>query len=144
MNYTVIVKLSYDNYTFPGQEVEIRELKGLSLVPVYQGLTNGSGEVVFTNVTQSFYEVYFPGNYSLSSSYALSSPQLNHLISATTSTFNSLVKFLESYNFKKALSSDFNHVKYKGQTSVNYLLLEIIGGLSAGILVSAFAVRKWT
>ncbi|BBL46707.1 thermopsin [Metallosphaera sedula] len=144
VNNTVHVKLYYGNYTFSGQEVEIKVLKGLNLVTLSQGITNTSGEVTFTNVTQSFYEVYFPGNYSLSQSYALSSPQLNHLIGVTTSTFDSLVHFLETYNFKKALSSDFNHVKYHGETSVNYLLLEVIGGLTAGILISAFLVRKYT
>ncbi|QKR00472.1 peptidase A5 [Metallosphaera tengchongensis] len=141
-NQTVTVKLSYGNFTFPNQEVELKVLKGLSLTTLYANFTNSSGEVKFTNVTENFYEVYFPGNYSLSQSSALSSPTLNHVINETSTLFDSLVKFLETYNFKKALSSDFNHVKYQGKTQVNYLLLEVIGGLTAGILISAVLQRK--
>ncbi|MEM0175138.1 MAG: peptidase A5, partial [Metallosphaera sp.] len=117
-------------------------IKGLSLTPLYQGVTNASGEVVFKNVTEPFYQVYFPGNYSLSQSYALSSPQLNRLIGSTTTAFDNLINFLKTYNFKKALSSDFNHVKYQSKTSVDYLTLEVILGLVAGILISALTLRK--
>ncbi|MEM3213801.1 MAG: peptidase A5, partial [Metallosphaera sp.] len=109
---------------------------------LYQGVTNASGEVVFKNVTEPFYQVYFPGNYSLSQSYALSSPQLNRLIGSTTTAFDNLINFLKTYNFKKALSSDFNHVKYQSKTSVDYLTLEVILGLVAGILISALTLRK--
>lgn len=142
INDMVKVKLYYGNYTFSNQVVEIRVIKGLSLTPLYQGVTNASGEVVFKNVTEPFYQVYFPGNYSLSQSYALSSPQLNRLIGSTTTAFDNLINFLKTYNFKKALSSDFNHVKYQSRTSVDYLTLEVILGLVAGILISALTLRR--
>jgi hypothetical protein len=142
-NTTVKVTLQYGNYTFSNQEVEILVPHGLGLKEEYVGLTNSSGEVTFFNVTQPLYVVYFPGNYSLSESYAVSSPQLNKLISSVSSEFRSLVDFLKSYNFSKALSSDFQHVKYKQpKTETNYLLLEVIAGFSIGLIASAVFIRR--
>ncbi len=142
------VKLCINGFSLSDQEIEVLvpSTNLSSPIPFTSvkelGYTNGSGEITFNISCNNLYIIYYPGNYSLSSSYDISSPLLSHIVSSVKSAYDSLVSFLKGYNFKHSLSSSFSKIKYKSSgVSVNYLILEYIGAFAVGILVSAILAK---
>ncbi|WP_048099528.1 thermopsin family protease [Candidatus Acidianus copahuensis] len=142
-----IVKAFINGQPLQGQEIELLSISDnpTSSPPFTKviaiNFTNLQGATFF-NVSSGTYIAYFPGNFSLSSSYAITSPVLSTIVSSITHGYNSLVKFITTYNFKKSLSSSFNNVKYKSSgVSINYLILEYIGAFAIGIVISAVLIK---
>ncbi len=144
-NSTVNVTVSINGKVIPHQKVEIET--GLPLSPIAESITDYQGIAVFHNVSSPLFVVYYPGNFTLSYSYAISSPALNSVYSSLQSYYQKLLNFLQSeeYSFKKGLTSFFNNGKYVSPpTSVNYLLLEYIAAISLGVIISAVLVKLKT
>ncbi|MDT7901794.1 MAG: thermopsin family protease [Acidianus sp.] len=142
------VKLCINGFPLSNQEVEVLVPSANLSSPIpfttvkELGYTNSNGEITFNISSQILYIIYYPGNYTLSSAYDISSPLLSHLVSSIKSAYDSLLNFLKSYNFKHALSSSFSRIKYKSQSvNIDYLLLEYIGAFAVGILVSAILAK---
>ncbi|AWR96494.1 peptidase A5 [Acidianus sulfidivorans JP7] len=145
------VNISVDGHKLSYQKIEI-------LVP---SLNVSSSPIPFTSIVsanysidgvakfyipnQSLFIVYFPGNFSLAPAYVISSPTLSKIVSSITSFYNNLVNFIKTYNFKKALSSDFNKIKYtSSRVNVNYIFLEYIAAFSIGVIISAVLIKYKT
>ncbi len=145
-NGNVNVTVSVNGKPIPDQQVEIET--GLPLSPIATSLTTSNGVATFHNINSSIFVVYYPGNFTLSYSYALSSPVLNSIYSSLTSYYHKLLSFLQSeeYSFKRGLTSFFNNGRYTSPptTSVNYLLLEYIVAISLGVIISAILVKLKT
>ena len=145
-NNTIYVNMSIYGKPLSNEPVIIEDLGLTGLKPIAQNYTNQSGLAVFPNTSPSFYVVYYPGNFTLSSTYVPSSPIFNSIIQHIKSAYDSMVNFLKSYNFKKSISSFFNGVRNNvtySQTegSINYTILIYILGFSAGLVVSAILIR---
>mgnify|MGYP001772507694 CR=1 FL=1 len=145
-NNTIYVNMSVYGRPLSNEPVIIEELSINGLKPISQKYTNQSGFAIFPNISSSFYIVYYPGNFTLSSSYVPSSPVLNSIIQNIKSAYDSMVNFLKSYNFKKSLSSFFNGVRSEitysqPKESINYLILIYILGFSIGLVISAILIR---
>lgn len=145
-NSSVNVTVYVNGKPIPDQEIEVET--GFPLSPIAKALTNQDGIASFTNITSSFFVVYYPGNFTLSYSYAISSPALNSIYSSLTSYYHKLLSFLQSeeYSFKKGITSFFNDGRYVSppSTTVNYLLLEYIVAIVVGVVISAVLVRLKT
>lgn len=101
-----------------------------------------NGIARFSIPNQSVYIAYFPGNFSLAQTYTVSSPTLSKIASGITTFYNKLVTFLKTYNFKKALISNFNKIKYTSTgVSINYILLEYIAAFAIGVIISAIFIK---
>ncbi|BAB67313.1 thermopsin family protease [Sulfurisphaera tokodaii] len=143
-NSTVYVNISFNGKPLSNQKIVIEDLGLTGLVPISVNYTNDSGYVVFNNISSPLYVVYYPGNFTLSSDYIVSSPIINSILTHVKSIYDSMVSFLKSYNFKKSISSFFNNIHsatYSESTSVNYLILIYILGFSVGIVISALLIR---
>ena len=144
-NNTIYVNMSVFGKPLPNQSIIIEELSLTGLKPIAQNYTNQLGLAIFPNVSSSFYIVYYPGNFTLSSSYVISSPLLNSVTQHIKSEYDTMINFLKSYNFKKSISSFFNGVRenvaYQSGVSVNYVLLIYILGFSLGLIISALLIR---
>ncbi|WP_246252966.1 thermopsin family protease [Acidianus brierleyi] len=146
VNKTVNVKVSINGKPLVNQEVEVLYPTLTGFKVGYENITNSSGLVTFPNASTALYIIYYPGNFSLATAYSLSSssaPILQSIASKFISTFQSLTNFLKTYNFKKALSSDFNHIKYKGYSTynINLVLIEYISAFAIGVLISAILIK---
>jgi hypothetical protein len=146
VNKTVNVRVSINGKPLADQKVEVLypTLTGFKLGN--EGITNSSGFVTFPNASTTLYIIYYPGNFSLATAYSLSSssaPVLQNIVSKFISVFQSLANFLKTYDFKKALSSDFNHIKYKGYStySINFVLIEYLSAFIIGVLISAILIK---
>ncbi|TRM73507.1 peptidase A5, partial [Sulfolobus sp. B5] len=73
----IYVNISINGEPIPDQEVYLET--GFPPSVAAKSITNSSGIAEFSYENYSFYEVYFPGNYTLSSAYYYSSPILNSL-----------------------------------------------------------------
>jgi len=145
-NNTIYVNMSVYGKPLSNEPVIIEDLGLSGLKPIAQNYTNQSGFAVFPNTSLSFYVVYYPGNFTLSSSYVPSSPIFNSIIQHIKTAYDSMVNFLKSYNFKKSISSFFNGVRNnvtytQTEGSINYTILIYILGFSAGLVISALLIR---
>lgn len=141
---STFVNLSFQGRPLVNQPVFLDEVSLTGLKVVAENYSSQDGCVRFYNITPSFYVVYYPGNFTLSSDYVISSPSLNLIISHLESVYDKMVNFIKNYNFKKSLSSFFNgihNVTYKNTSSVNYLILIYILGFVAGMVISALLIR---
>lgn len=101
-----------------------------------------NGTAYFSIPNYSLYIVYFPGNFSLAPAFTLSSPTLSKVVSSIVSIYDKLVNFLKSYDFKKALASNFGKIKYTSSTTnVNYVLLEYLAAFAIGVIISAILLK---
>lgn len=145
-NGTIYVNMSIFGRPLPNEPIIIEELSVTGLKPIARNYTNQMGLAVFPNISSSFYIIYYPGNFTLSSTYVLSSPTLSYIIQNLKSAYDNMISFLKSYNFKKALSSFFtgvrNEITYsQPKESANYIILIYVLGFSIGLVISAVLIR---
>ncbi|AHC52347.1 thermopsin-like protein [Sulfolobus acidocaldarius SUSAZ] len=143
-NSSISVRLTYNNKPVTWQKVE---LYGVSLNGLYSlsNITTDSSGYAYFNTSPSLYVVYYPGNFTLSSTYYVSAPALNSLISSLKSAYDSLANFLSHYDFKNGISSFFsnakNSVNYKSNYPSQYLILIYISSFLIGVVISALLIR---
>lgn len=145
-NGTIYVKMSLYGKPLSNESVVIEGLSLIGLQPLASNYTNTDGLATFPNMSSSFYIVYYPGNFTLSSAYVVSSPVINSIVSHLSTVYDNMLNFLKNYNFKKSLSSFFNNVRnnvtftQKGE-SINYVVILYILGFSLGLVISAVLIR---
>ncbi|WP_016732641.1 thermopsin family protease [Saccharolobus islandicus] len=150
----ITVKLSISNKSLSGQAVYLET--GFPPSVVSSTLTNSSGIAVFPNNNYSFYVVYFPGNFTLSSAYYFSSPILNSLSSKFHSYYQDLLNFLNSAqnSFKKGIKSILSKqetsittttltstTSSSPQFGVNLYIILYILAFVIGMVISAILIR---
>ncbi|QGA53366.1 peptidase A5 [Sulfolobus sp. E5-1-F] len=150
----ITVKLSISNKSLPGQEVYLET--GFPPSIVSSAVTNSSGIAVFPNNNYSFYVVYFPGNFTLSSAYYFSSPILNSLSNKFHSYYQDLLNFLNSAqnSFKKGIKSILSKQETSitsttststplssPQFGVNLYIIVYILAFVIGMVISAILIR---
>lgn len=147
-NNTLYLNMTLNSVPLSGQKVYIEVVKGFSLVPITNATTGVDGSGVINNISTSYFVIYYPGNFTISSTYIFSVPYLQHLVSKIVSEYQAMLKYLSSYNFKKALSSFFNNAKYTttltSQAQINETIAEYILAFILGILFAAFIIKEKT
>ena len=143
-NSTVTVELTYEGKPISGQEVELEEFSFPSVLRVADvGVTNSSGSVTF-RYNSSDFVVYYPGNFSLSSTYYISAPYITSAAKSLTSAYDSLLSFITHYNFKKGIASFFgdrSSIEYKSEVPADYLLLMYVSAFAVGVVISALLLK---
>ncbi|BFH72604.1 thermopsin family protease [Sulfurisphaera javensis] len=144
-NNSIYVNITFEGKPLANQPIYIEDVGLTGLNIIAENYTNQSGYVKFENVSPSLYVVYYPGNFTLSSDYIVSSPIINSIIIHLQTIYDKMVNFLKSYNFKKSLSSFFNNIHEvtynQSAGSINYVILIYILGFSAGLVISALLIR---
>ncbi|MEM0263587.1 MAG: thermopsin family protease [Saccharolobus sp.] len=148
----IYVRLELNNESLPNQVVYIET--GFPPSVTSQAVTNSSGIAVFDYENYSFYIVYFPGNYTLSSVYYYSSPILNSLSSKFQSYYQQLLGFLKSAqnSFQHGIKSVFSKGNATmtsitttqtttNQLNVNLYILIYILAFIIGMVISAILIR---
>lgn len=147
-NETLYINVSLNGVPLANQRIYVEVLKGFNLTPIANITTSINGSAVVPNLSTSYFIIYYPGNYTLSSTYVISIPSLQHFISKIKTEYEALVSYLSSYNFKKALASFFSNAKYTNtvtsQTQVNITIIEYVLAFVLGILFAAFIIREKT
>ncbi|BCU69323.1 thermopsin family protease [Stygiolobus caldivivus] len=142
---SVLVTLTYDGKPLQWQKVELEKFSFPSLLKTEEvGVTGSNGSVMF-KYNSSSYVIYYPGNFSLSSTYYVSLPYLSSVTSFLKSAYDNLTSFISHYNFKKTISSFFGHksssIAYTSQVSINYTILLYILAFSIGVVISAILLK---
>jgi hypothetical protein len=138
-NNTAVVNISFEGKPLSWQYVQLYELTVTGLKPLAAAYTI-NGTAVFNVSSSGIFVAYYPGNFTLSSTYRVSSPIINSFVTSLHNTYADLQNFLSSYQFKNGIKSVL-HLKYHpSQGSSNYWILYVLA-LSAGILAAALADR---
>lgn len=146
----IYVKLDVDNKPLSGQVVYLET--GIPPSIISKAITNSSGEAVFNYDNYSFYIVYYPGNYTLSSVPYYSSPILNSLSSKLQAYYQQLLNFLKSAqnSFKNGIKSVFTKqsltttsqiTNSTEESSVNIYIIVYILAFVIGMVISAILIR---
>ncbi|AOL16954.1 peptidase A5 [Sulfolobus sp. A20] len=144
----IYVNISINGEPIPDQEVYLET--GFPPSVAAKSITNSSGIAEFSYENYSFYEVYFPGNYTLSSAYYYSSPILNSLTTKIQTYYQQLLNFLKSFqnSFKNGIKSVLSKQspttttkQTNNQIGFNMYIIIYILAFVIGMVISAILIR---
>jgi thermopsin len=146
----IYVKLTLNSTPIPNQLIII---KNILFQNVTQEYTNSYGIAKFENIDLNSFIVYYPGNFTLSDTYAFSSKALEAIVKGLNTLYDKLLNFIKNFNYTKKIISIFNkNFNYTtitstiaGSSQTNSLLTVLIisvGAFMIGVIISVITSRK--
>jgi thermopsin len=146
----IYVKLTLNSTPIPNQLIII---KNILFQNVTQEYTNSYGIAKFENIDLNSFIVYYPGNFTLSDTYAFSSKALEAIVKGLNTLYDKLLNFIKNFNYTKKIISIFNKIfnytninsTIAGSSQTNSLLTVLIisvGAFMIGVIISVITSRK--